>query len=89
MNDPIADMLTRIRNAAAIGKTEVVLPMSKIKHGIAKILVETHWLDKVEVVSKPGRKNHGQVFNDLKITCANTRLTQIRLICRCGFLFLT
>ena len=68
MNDPIADMLTRIRNAAAIGKTEVVLPMSKIKHGIAKILVETHWLDKVEVVSKPGRKNHGQVFNDLKIT---------------------
>ena len=38
MTDPIADMLTRIRNAVAINKPEVVLPYSKIKHEIAKIL---------------------------------------------------
>ena len=37
--DPIADMLTRIRNAAAAGKTEVRLPYSKMKEQIAKILV--------------------------------------------------
>ncbi len=37
--DPIADMLTRIRNAAAAGKTEVSLPYSKMKEQIAKILV--------------------------------------------------
>lgn len=68
MTDPIADMLTRIRNASLIGKKEVLLPMSKLKHSIAKILVETHWLGKVEVIEKPGVKNHGQVFNELKIT---------------------
>jgi len=31
MTDPIADMLTRIRNASAVNKNEAVLPMSKIK----------------------------------------------------------
>ncbi|NCN25078.1 30S ribosomal protein S8 [Candidatus Falkowbacteria bacterium CG10_big_fil_rev_8_21_14_0_10_37_14] len=50
MTDPIADMLTRIRNASAIGKPEVVLPMSKIKFAIAKILEQNHWVEKVEKV---------------------------------------
>lgn len=36
--DPIADMLTRIRNAAAAHKAEVVLPYSKFKHSLAQIL---------------------------------------------------
>ena len=67
MNDPIADMLTRIRNASIISKPEVLVPMSKLKHNIAKILVETHWLEKVEVVAKPGAKNQNQVFNELKL----------------------
>jgi len=49
MTDPIADMLTRIRNASLVKATEVSLPLSKLKHNIAKILVETHWLDKAEV----------------------------------------
>jgi len=67
MTDPIADMLTRIRNASIISKKEVLVPMSKLKHNIAKILVETHWLEKVEVVEKPGRKNHNQSFDELKL----------------------
>ncbi|MFA5360293.1 MAG: 30S ribosomal protein S8, partial [Patescibacteria group bacterium] len=33
MTDPIADMLTRIRNAQAVNIKTVVLPMSKMKHG--------------------------------------------------------
>ncbi|SRR6056297_10590 len=53
MTDPIADMLTRIRNGAAVGKREVVLPMSKIKHEIAKILEKEKWIKSVEVVD-PG-----------------------------------
>ena len=68
MTDPIADMLTRIRNASLIGKKEVLVPMSKLKHNIAKILVETHWLEKAEVLEKPGAKNHNKVFNELKLT---------------------
>lgn len=42
--DPIADMLTRIRNAAAVGKTEVIMPHSKIKQRIAEILVKNGYI---------------------------------------------
>lgn len=38
ITDPISDMLTRIRNAQAVKKTELVLPYSHMKYGIAKIL---------------------------------------------------
>ncbi len=50
MTDPIADMLTRIRNGAAAGKKEVVLPMSKMKHQLAKILERENWIQKVDVL---------------------------------------
>ena len=36
--DPIADMLSRIRNALAVGKTQIVLPHSKVKESVARIL---------------------------------------------------
>ncbi len=48
--DPIADMLTRIRNAQMVKKPEVVLPYSKIKYNIAKLLSDEGWLGKVEVL---------------------------------------
>ena len=44
MTDPIADMLTRIRNAQAVGKTTIVLPTSKLKRTIADILAREGWL---------------------------------------------
>ncbi len=39
MQDPIADMLTRIRNAQQVGKTSVTMPSSKLKKSIAEVLV--------------------------------------------------
>lgn len=42
--DPIADMLTRIRNAILVGKNEVAVPYSKIKESIVQILKENHYL---------------------------------------------
>lgn len=63
MTDPIADMLTRIRNASAVRKDEVVLPMSKIKFNIAKILEANGWVGKVEEV-KAGKDI---AFNQIKI----------------------
>jgi small subunit ribosomal protein S8 len=42
--DPIADMLTRIRNGLAVRKTEVSMPYSKIKHSIADILTENRYI---------------------------------------------
>jgi len=48
MTDTIADMLTRIRNASAVKKEEVVLPYSRIKFEIAKILEKEGYIAKVE-----------------------------------------
>jgi small subunit ribosomal protein S8 len=48
-SDPISDMLTRIRNAAMVNKSEVSLPHSKIKETVAKILAEYGFLQSVEV----------------------------------------
>jgi small subunit ribosomal protein S8 len=48
MTDPIADMLTRIRNASMVHKKEVVVPYSKIKMNIAHILVREGYLDTAE-----------------------------------------
>jgi len=42
--DPIADLLTRIRNAIAIGKNEIRVPTSKMKFTVAKELVRTGYL---------------------------------------------
>lgn len=48
--DPIADMLTRLRNAVMAGHAQVALPNSKIKLEIAKILKEEGFLESFEVV---------------------------------------
>jgi len=65
--DPIGDMLTRIRNASLIKKQEVVMPMSKIKHGIANILKADGWVYEVEVVKAEGKKNKTEAFDQLKV----------------------
>lgn len=49
-NDPIADMLTRVRNALMIGKATVDVPVSKIKLEIARILKEEGYIEDFTVV---------------------------------------
>ena len=53
--DPIADMLTRIRNALAVQKTEVSLPHSSVKESVAKILKENGYISDISV-NKEGFK---------------------------------
>ena len=67
MTDPIADMLTRVRNASAIGKEEVVLPMSKLKYNVAKILKQNHWIEDAEVLKADVEKNNSAVFDQLRL----------------------
>lgn len=47
MTDPIADLLTRLRNAAAVGHSEVRMPFSKVKQAIAKVLEQEGYLTSV------------------------------------------
>lgn len=53
VNDPIADMLTRIRNAIIAGHTLVAMPSSKMKESIARILKEEGFIGGYEVVDGP------------------------------------
>jgi small subunit ribosomal protein S8 len=56
MSDPISDMLTRIRNAQAVQKKTVVIPASKVKTGIAKVLKDEGYINDYrnqEVDGKP------------------------------------
>jgi small subunit ribosomal protein S8 len=55
MSDPIADMLTRIRNAQGVEKTEVVMPASKLKVAIAGVLKDEGYIDGFEVNPNEGK----------------------------------
>ena len=61
VNDPISDMLTRIRNAGMARKPELVMPSTKVLVAIAKILKEEGYIDGFEVIEKRPQ-------NQLKIT---------------------
>ncbi len=57
MSDPIADMLTRIRNANTAKHDTVDIPLSKIKVQIADILVDEGYIAKYDIVDKGSFKN--------------------------------
>ena len=50
LTDPIADMLTRIRNAVLVNKKEVVMPSSRLKVEVAKILKEEGYVKNFKVI---------------------------------------
>lgn len=60
VNDPIADMLTRVRNAIMNGQPVVAIPNSSIKAEIARILKEEGFIDGYEVVN--GEKSFEQIL---------------------------
>ena len=55
MTDPIADMLTRIRNAQLIERATVVMPSSKVKIAIAKVLKDEGYIDGYKVAGEEGK----------------------------------
>lgn len=54
MTDPVADMLTRIRNACAAKHRRVDMPLSKLKVEIARILKEAHFIQDYRIVEVEG-----------------------------------
>lgn len=55
ISDPIADMLTRIRNGQMVDKTEVTMPSSKLKVAIAKVLEDEGYIDGYTVDANGGK----------------------------------
>ena len=55
MSDPIADMLTRIRNAQGVQKTTVAMPSSKVKVAIANVLKDEGYIEDYAVSEAGGK----------------------------------
>ncbi|MBU3708120.1 MAG: 30S ribosomal protein S8 [Burkholderiaceae bacterium] len=55
MSDPIADMLTRIRNAQSVNKTAVAMPSSKLKVAIARVLKDEGYIESYAVAEDAGK----------------------------------
>jgi small subunit ribosomal protein S8 len=80
ITDPISDMLTRIRNASAVKKTEVRVPYSKLKHAIAKILAEEGYVASVEKLADA----HGELRIALKYAGKEPSIRSVRRVSKPG-----
>jgi len=79
--DPIADLLTRIRNASMVGKNEIRVPSSKLKITIAKELKKANYLSDVKVESGKPRDTIVITINKLG---ENTNITEITRLSKPG-----
>lgn len=79
--DPIADMLTRVRNAIMVRKHEVKMPHSKVKQSVAEILKSNGFLKDVQVHEASVGKTLQIVINDEH---ENARITEIVRVSKPG-----
>jgi small subunit ribosomal protein S8 len=80
MTDPIADMLTRLRNALAVKKEEVSIPSSKVKLAIAEILKKNDYI----LNYKQSNDNFGEINIVLKYNESNPAITNLKRISKPG-----
>ena len=81
ITDPIADMLTRLRNASAARHESVDVPASKMKKAIAQILLEEGYIKNYQVVEDGGQ---GNIKITLKYVNGEKAITGIRRVSKPG-----
>ena len=81
MTDPIADMLTRIRNAVAARHTRVSMPASKMKLAIARVLKEEGYIQDVEILKDSAQ---GTLRLTLRYVEKQPALTQLKRVSKPG-----
>lgn len=85
MTDPIADMLTRIRNAQKVKKAEVFVPFSKIKLAIVRILKKQGYIeDFSEAQPAEGKNKFGGLLISLKYEDKQPVITSLKRISKPG-----
>ncbi len=89
VNDPIADLLTRIRNALTAKHETVIVPLSKMKKAIADILVNEGYIASAEEIEDNGHKNIKITLkygakNERVISCLK-RISKPGLRVYCGY----
>lgn len=75
--DPIADLLTRIRNAIMAGKNEINVPSSKLKLTIAKELKKAHYISEVKIEKAKPRDILVITINELGENANITEITRL------------
>ncbi len=81
MSDPIADMLTRIRNAQMVEKASVAMPSSKLKAAIAQVLKDEGYIDGFQVKTEDGKS---QLEISLKYYAGRPVIERIERVSRPG-----
>ncbi|MBP7451158.1 MAG: 30S ribosomal protein S8 [Ottowia sp.] len=81
MSDPIADLLTRIRNAQMVAKQTVSVPSSKVKVAIAQVLKDEGYIDGFEVKSDSGKS---ELLISLKYYAGRPVIERIERVSRPG-----
>ena len=72
--DPIADMLTRIRNANRVGRRKVMIPKSKICVGIAQVLQDEGYIEGFDVIDDA---QQGQILVRLKYSLSGDKVIHV------------
>lgn len=81
MTDPVADMLTRIRNAQAVRKSTVSIPSSKLKAAIAQVLKDEGYIDGFAVRANDGKP---EIEINLKYYAGSPVIEKIERVSRPG-----
>lgn len=75
--DQIADLITRIRNAVTVGKTEILVPTSKLKVAVVEILVKNGYLTSFDIVKGEPRDTLHIVINEPQTIARINEITKI------------
>jgi small subunit ribosomal protein S8 len=84
MHDPIADMLTRIRNAQLVGHSEVSMPASGVKSAIAKVLKDEGYIEDFAVREKSGDAAKKELAIALKYYAGRPVIERIERVSKPG-----
>ena len=81
--DPISNLLTQIRNAQKVSKDKIILPFSKIKFEISKILKREDFIDDVKKI-KTKKKTMLQLILKYDVQTKNPKITGLKRISKLG-----
>ena len=75
--DQVADLITRIRNAVAVGKNEILVPTSKLKAGVVEVLAKNGYVAGFEVVAGEPRGMLKIVINETGTTAKINEISKV------------
>jgi small subunit ribosomal protein S8 len=82
-NDPVSDLLTRLRNAIMVNKEQVSVPYSKLKHSLANLLQEEGYVNHVQIINEDDAPRKS-IIVDLKYVNGTPAISGLRKVSKPG-----